>query len=52
MSSNSVSGGSAATRQRLLLIIAALAVVAAWRERAFNRNRSKYGAVQAPEPRS
>ncbi|HQF95048.1 MAG TPA: hypothetical protein PLS46_12860 [Microthrixaceae bacterium] len=50
MSSNHVSPQSAATRQRILFVVAVVAVVTAWRERAFARNRARYAATQAPQP--
>jgi hypothetical protein len=33
------------------MAVAAIAIVAAWRERSFAKNRNRFGAVHAPEPR-
>jgi len=51
MSSNRVPLPSAAARQRVLLLVALVAVVTAWREREFARNRARFGVPHAPEPR-
>jgi len=50
MSSNQVWARTAPARQRILLIVAVAAIVAAWRERSFTRNRARFGPAHAPTP--
>ncbi|MFN8053415.1 MAG: hypothetical protein U0Q22_18380 [Acidimicrobiales bacterium] len=50
MATDTIWTRSAPARQRLLMVVAVLAVVAAWRERSFARNRSRYGTPNVPPP--
>ncbi|HNI35466.1 MAG TPA: hypothetical protein PLV93_08700 [Microthrixaceae bacterium] len=51
MSANQVPNRHDGLRQGLLLAVAVVALVIAWRERSFARNRAKFGAVRPPDPR-